>query len=781
MLAVICAALLLFLAPSSAWAATSTSVIINGVDIKNAPNQTIACGEGTVQYIESTDGQSVDKLVLENATIEATKNIGVMAHGSLIIELRGVNSITNTTSNDQGMYLDTWGIENVGSYWDITFEGDGSLKIDTLATALYAGKNNITIDGVRMDLQSQTYRAIKIDEAYQLNIKNGANVIATSFNKNVTVNCPSGISVENSTLTATTGTSIAIWADNGPLKINKSTISAQCTDADTNVAIWCGDGIEILNGSKLSARSGDSYGVYVEKGNASIASSELSISGSTGIGVLEGNLELSNATGSVAASSSALYAKVGDISIKENSTLTLEGGASAVVVKAEGSKLSFGETSWYQWATAKDEIATPSTSNPYSLSNEHKYLRIEPIGATYKLTVDGNVTEGVPAGQAVSLSAEAYNDTQHFAGWTLVSGSGVDLEGVVADGSFPMPASDVELKSTYENHTMVDHPAKAPTCVAEGWEAYKACECGYADGKVTVPATGQHTYVNGVCSVCGATKPQPQPSRPTYPPEVPETDGGSIEVSPSRPHEGDEVTVTPEPDEGQEVVGVTVTDEDGERVEVTDNRDGTWSFVQPSGSVTVEVTFDCDGGELCPSRGYADVDRDAWYHGVVDWAVTTGAMMGYAGGAYGPDDAISRAQLATVLWRLAGEPEGEATLPADCDAGAFYSEAVSWALGAGVFSGYESGLFGPADALTREQAATVLWLASGSPEAECDLSGYPDAGDVSEFASAAVRWAVSEGVISGRDAGQGVRLLDPQGTCSRAEVAALLMRLSDAE
>ena len=90
------------------------------------------------------------------------------------------------------------------------------------------------------------------------------------------------------------------------------------------------------------------------------------------------------------------------------------------------------------------------------------------------------------------------------------------------------------------------------------------------------------------------------PARPTYEPEVPETDGGTVEVSPSRPHRGDEVTVSPEPEEGQEVREVTVTDEDGEPVEVTDNGDGTWSFEQPAGKVTVTVTFGCDGGGALP-------------------------------------------------------------------------------------------------------------------------------------------------------------------------------------
>lgn len=522
--------------------------------------------------------------------------------------------------------------------------------------------------------------------------------------------------------------------------------------------------------------------VCVINGNASLADSKLSITanGSNGIGVwVNGDkLKLDGVSGSISGSYCALYNETGDIDITNNCTLMLEGPVYYAIRVLSKNNLSFGDTPWCQWATAKDEISTPSTKSPYSLSASHKYLRIEPIDATYALTVDGVVTEDVPAGQTVSVSAaKDYDETEHFAGWELVSGLGVDLEGVGATGSFPMPASNVEIKATYEKHNLVTHAAQEPTCVEDGWREYQACECGYAPGKVVIPATGQHTYVDGVCTVCGARQPQPQPSRPTYPPEVPEADGGTVEVSPSRPHRGDEVTVTPQPEEGQEVVGVNVTDEDGNEVEVADNGDGTWSFEQPSGKVTIEVTFGCDGGEVCPSRGYADVDQADWCHDAVDWAVTTGTMTGYADGTYSPADPLSRAQLATVLWRLAGEPEGSAALPADCGAGEFYSGAVSWALVEEIFTGYESCLFGPADDLTREQAATVLWRAAGSPEAECDLSDFPDAGDVSEFAETAVRWAVSEGVLRG----QGDGTLDPQGTCSRAEVAALMMRLSVAE
>lgn len=278
------------------------------------------------------------------------------------------------------------------------------------------------------------------------------------------------------------------------------------------------------------------------------------------------------------------------------------------------------------------------------------------------------------------------------------------------------------------------------------------------------------------------SRPYVPPSRPTYRPEVEETDNGTVAVTPSYPHKGDTVTVTPEPDEGFVVGTVEVTDKDGEPVEVTDNGDGTYTFVQPAGRVTIAVTFACDGGALCPSAGLADVDQTEWYHGAVDWAVSTGALVGYDDGTFGPDEALTRAQMATVLWRLAGRPAGDAGLPGDCAASELYAAAVSWALSEGVFNGHSDGTFEPDGPISREQVACVLYnrAEAGGEDvsARTDLSGLADAGELSGWAREAMSWAVAEGVFRGVELPDGSRELQPGRALTRAEAAALLMRLS---
>lgn len=271
----------------------------------------------------------------------------------------------------------------------------------------------------------------------------------------------------------------------------------------------------------------------------------------------------------------------------------------------------------------------------------------------------------------------------------------------------------------------------------------------------------------------------------TCPVTVDETANGEVDVNPSRPRPGQTVVITPEPDEGYLVDAVTVTGPGGATVEVTDRGDGTYTFTMPAGAVTVTVRFACDGGRLCPTHAYPDIDQTHWYHEAVDWAVTTGAISGYGDGTFGPMNVLTRAQMATILWRLAGEPVVEGKLPADCDSAAFYAPAVVWALETGVFSGYADGSFGPDAPLTREQAACVLYnravVAGEDASARADLMAYPDAGDVSAFAEEAMGWAVAEGAISGKEPTPGVKLLDPQGACTRAEMAAILMRLEAGE
>lgn len=267
---------------------------------------------------------------------------------------------------------------------------------------------------------------------------------------------------------------------------------------------------------------------------------------------------------------------------------------------------------------------------------------------------------------------------------------------------------------------------------------------------------------------------------PTYRPDVAQSDNGEVSVTPSHPSRGQTVTITPDPDDGYEVGTVTVTDRNGNEVEVTDNGDGTFSFTQPFGKVTIAVTFVCDGGGLCVSAHFTDVDLDAWYHLAMDYAVEHGLMVGTSATTFSPKAATTRAQLVTILWRLEGSPVVNYPMDyEDVSGNVWYAEAVRWAASEGIAVGYGNGYFGPNDVILREQLATMLYRyaqhSGCDTSSDASLSGFRDAGDTSDYAVEALSWAVETGLV----AGVGNNTLDPRGTAARAQAAMMLMRFCE--
>ena len=178
---------------------------------------------------------------------------------------------------------------------------------------------------------------------------------------------------------------------------------------------------------------------------------------------------------------------------------------------------------------------------------------------------------------------------------------------------------------------------------------------------------------------------------------------------------------------------------------------------------------------------YDDVKTADWFYDATNWAYINDVMSGYGDGSFGPGDSLARAQFAVIMYRIAGSPEVEfdGRFP-DVKAGDWFANAVIWANDNGVITGYtNSEMFGPADKITREQIAAILYRyakAEGyNVEASDDLADFPDAEKVNAFAKDAMKWAVASGLIKG-DGGK----LNPQGNANRAEAATLIMRFCKA-
>lgn len=169
--------------------------------------------------------------------------------------------------------------------------------------------------------------------------------------------------------------------------------------------------------------------------------------------------------------------------------------------------------------------------------------------------------------------------------------------------------------------------------------------------------------------------------------------------------------------------------------------------------------------------GFSDVASDAWYADAVTYMRDSGLMSGTAGATFSPDTPTNRAMLVTLLYRWAGSPAtGQENFPDVAD-NAWYRSAAGWAGTNGIVSGYGDGRFGPNDPVTREQLATILWRAAGRPTAD-GTADFADTAAIAPFAMSAVVWAYTHGIVSGKSGNR----FEPQDSATRAELAVMLYR-----
>lgn len=173
---------------------------------------------------------------------------------------------------------------------------------------------------------------------------------------------------------------------------------------------------------------------------------------------------------------------------------------------------------------------------------------------------------------------------------------------------------------------------------------------------------------------------------------------------------------------------------------------------------------------------FTDVAEDAWYYDEVQFVKNEGLMNGVGGSQFGPELTVTRAMMVTILWRMAGSPKAEGTQFTDVAAGQYYADAALWACANGIANGCGDSTFKPDNAITREQMAAFMYRYADykgyDMDADGDLSKFSDASAVSEYAEAAMAWANAEGLITGMGDGT----LAPQGSATRAQIAAILYR-----
>ena len=401
-----------------------------------------------------------------------------------------------------------------------------------------------------------------------------------------------------------------------------------------------------------------------------------------------------------------------DISIINGSTVTVTGS---------GSKLPQDS----QWAP---------NSDAYNYAVELKKngeLTVEDA----ILTLSGNVNDDGVAIDNIFVSAGTTTDT---ANGTVNAGF------VVAEGSDQLVVRMMDGNVQYSNQTVTKGDSVYLPTLSKSGYTFTGWRVNNSNtivkGGESYPITANTTFT-AVWNMIMIPD--------TYDIAVDQPAHGTVDVSLSNASQGSVITVTATPDEGYELVYITV---DGEPISGN-------SFVMPDHAVEVSALF----AEIGKEVNFVDVSRADWFYDYVQYVAQNGLMEGTTRTAFEPNASMTRAMFWTVLARIDGE-----TITGD----AWKTLAQTWAVESGISDGTN------ADALiTREQMVTMLYRYAGSPvTGGMAISEFTDGASVSDYATDAVTWALSEGILTGMGDG----ILAPQGTATRAQAAAMLMRFVEA-
>lgn len=304
-----------------------------------------------------------------------------------------------------------------------------------------------------------------------------------------------------------------------------------------------------------------------------------------------------------------------------------------------------------------------------------------------------------------------------------------------------------------------------------------------AGSNTTVKVTGEsspYTYEFTYTKPSSGSSGGSSSGKTTYKVTTSAVNNGGVNASPSSAEKGASITITLSPDKGYKLDKLTVTDGSGKTVSTVKKSDTVYTFTMPASAVKVGVSY-VKATETPSETKFNDVSANDWFASAVDYVTGKGMMNGTADNTFSPKANTTRGMVVTVLYRLENQPSTSAASFTDVASGAYYANAVAWANANGIVSGYGSGKFGPNDKVTREQLAAILYRYAQykkydvSVGEDTNILSYDDAQSISSYAIPAIQWACGAGVVTGKSGSK----LDPKGNATRAEVAAMLMRFCE--
>ena len=599
------------------------------------------------------------------------------------------------------------------------------LKDATLEADITISKN-ITIDGqdkYKIDAQPAKDHAITVDpngaltlENVALNITNGS-VETGSYGLDVQYGATLTLDNADVTLAGLSNATISSKPNSAGTEPGKFVLTKGSTITANNIGGNFSNGgtWSLSDGSKIDINTCTSHGLSCD--SLTVNGSSVEVSGTGLLGVTAKDINLTN-----------------------NAKITVDNCGSKLAEETNKTWATDGESYKYPVEIKKGGKVTIDSTSSMVLQNNANNNTIYFVESTLDNngTLQANVVTKAPDN---SFSV------------TVKDGSTVlDVANVTSGATYTLPAA---LPDQGYNHFV-------------GWRDQdgKNYEGGAKVENISkdMTFTAQWAYI--------------PPANPNYKITIGDTANGTITANPTAAKAGATVTLTATPDEGYAVGSITVTDRFGDAVKVTEQANGTYTFVMPDGQVTVTATF--VETEAPVDEPFVDVAEGDWFYDAVVYAYQNELMDGVGGNRFAPNSETTRAQLVTILYRLEGEPAVSGDLPfTDVETGTWYTNAVLWAAQNGIVNGVTDTTFAPGDEITRQQLVTILYRYAEAKgydvSASADLSGYPDADQVQDYAQPAMAWAVAENIIQGMEDGT----LKPAGNASRAQIATILMRFCE--
>lgn len=749
--------------------------------------------EAAITAANSADGGGTVTL-LKNATLSTALDedvtLSVNSGATLTVETTGLTNLASGT-----LEIKAGGGFKLGT--DVLVGDSGALKVTQGSVTMNGNTVTLTENSGAEILSSKTFYLMlgSDDPALNAVIEENATLTVNGTLKAVSGSGTTGSQVTvkgtldvNGTLTIAEKAEVTVEND-GTLKL--PAMSKETMGSDTPGEGMKGD-IVVKAGGKLKYSTADVLGgdsplMTLTEGTATLnlgnandntnPSVSLTLDGKASVdGSTKALLVASDNNGTIIPIAISV-AGTSEATVSENGVLNLVNGSSLTV--ADEATFTVAENGILEvHSTAKfDDKATVSGkvyvfeanegTNPMDGAN----ITLTSTGAVYAEKTELAETTITPA--QMTVSTEKYTSTsgvgeKTFAKqWTFSCKITLDANsGTLAGGISELwTGTDGKLTAMPGNPSYSGYTFNGWYDAATGGNKVDTNMVFNAD--TTIYA--QWTYTGGSSSGGSST--------PTYAITQPsKVENGSLSVSPSRASRGTKVTITVKPDEGYELDTLTVTDKSGKVVELTKVSNGKYTFTMPASQVTIKASFQ---ETASPVDSFVDVDENAWYYQAVKYAVEKGLMSGTGGNTFAPGLTLSRSMIAQMLYALEGKPAVQDSSFTDISSDAWYADAAAWAQSKGIITGYDNGAFGPDDPLTREQLTLILYnyarIKGYNVSAKGDLSAFVDGDSTSAWARESMTWAVGAGLLSG----QGMGMLAPTGTATRAEVAQIMMNFCE--